>query len=304
MAAPFEMYLEIDRDVAELKGIAEAAYERVGRLDAQLSSFVPTSDICLINQTAAERAVAVEPELFALLRTAQRLWRETDGAFDVTVGPLIRAWGFFRREGRMPEPAELADARARTGMQHVELDEANRTVRFDRPGMEINLGAIGKGYVVERAVRALRDWGIEAALVHSGQSSIAGLGRPAGEEAGWLVGVADPRDPEKALGLLYLADSSLSTSGGTEQFFKLNGRTYSHIIDPRTGEPAQGMLATAVVGPGAAESDALATAFFVMGVDKARVYCQGNKDFAAVLLSGESADQMQIDCVSIELDAP
>ena len=302
MAAPFEILLDVDRDRSRLQEIADAAFDLARDLDAQLSSYLPTSDICFINATAYDRPARIEPHLMRLLATARRLWRETDGAFDVTVGPLVHAWGFFRREGHVPDPPVLAAARERVGMQHVRLDEENLTVSFDRPGVEINLGAIGKGFVVDCVVEALRGWGIRAAVVHSAQSSIATIGRPlAGGD--WYLGVADPFDLTRSVGVLPVNDGSLSISGSAEQSFQHNGRIYSHILDPRTGEPVQGQLAgTAVVGPTAAETDALATAFFVMGVDNARRYCEGRKAFAAVLFEGETADSMHTHTVGCSLE--
>ena len=301
MAAPFEIILDLDRPKQELEVIAEAAFELVEHLEGQLSAYLSTSDICWINDAAAERPARLEPRLYELLKMCRRVYNETCGAFDITVGPLVKAWGFYRREGRKPDPAELEVAREKVGMPFVRFDDEEHSVRFEKPGMELNLGAVGKGYVVDRVVEALRGWGIRCGLVHSARSTIAVIGEPPVGD-GWRLGVTDPRATEKALGVLTLADSTMSTSGNWEQFFKLEGKSYSHIIDPRSGQPAQGILSTTVVGPSAAESDALATAFFVMGVERTRDYCEERRQIGAVVLAGETPEQLSVHTLNLILD--
>ncbi|MCX8038505.1 MAG: FAD:protein FMN transferase [Candidatus Sumerlaeia bacterium] len=303
MAAPFEIVLDADRPEGELRTIADAAFDLVEHLEGQLSAYVGTSDISYINETAADRPARIEPRLYALLKTCRRLYEETDGAFDITVGPLLKTWGFYRRAGKMPEPATLEGARQAVGMHHILFDDDAHSVRFDRPGVEINLGAVGKGYVVDRVVEALRGWGIRCALVHSAQSSIAVIGKPPFDE-GWRLGVTDPRDRQKALGALLLCDSTMSTSGSWEQFFEHEGRRYSHILDPRTGWPATGILSTTVVAPSATEGDALATAFFVMGVEKARAYCEKHSAVGAVLIAGASPEDFAVHAVNCQMVSP
>jgi len=301
MGSTFEIIFEMDRPREQLDAAAGSAFELVDQLEGELSSYIATSDIRYINGTAPERPAWVAPDLFDLLLTARQIYRETNGAFDITAGPLVRTWGFYRGEGRKPDPDELADVLDKVGMDMVHFDEKEHTVRFEKPGIEINLGAIGKGYVVDRVVALLRQWDIECAVVNSANSSIAVMGAPP-ETQGWPLGVADPRDPDKALGLLYLADKAMGTSGGWEQFFELDGTIYSHIIDPRSGQPARGMLATTVIGPSATITDALATAFFVMGVEEARRYCETHPDIAAVLIAGESPDEMIVHTVGCKLE--
>jgi thiamine biosynthesis lipoprotein len=293
MAATFEIILDVDRPEPELAIFAENAFELVKHLEGQISAYISSSDVCWINATAAERPARLEPRLYDLLKSCRQLHEETDGSFDVTVGPLVRVWGFFRRQGKMPDPVELEKARAKVGMEHIRFDDEERSVRFDKPGMEINLGAVGKGYVVDRVVEALRGWGVRCGLVHSARSSIAVIGKPPLAD-GWVLGVTDPRETDKALGSLTLVDSTMSVSGNWEQVFTVEGKTYSHILDPRTGRPAQGIISTTVVGPSAAVTDARATAFFVMGVEKTRHYCEERKDIGAVILAGSSPDQMAI----------
>jgi len=304
MAAPFEILLDVDRDKRELHDIADSAFELVHHLERQLSAYIPESDVCFINATAADRPARLEPRIYELLKTAQRIHRETEGAFDITTGPLVRAWGFFQREGRLPAPSELEEARERVGMEFVHLDDETHSVRFAKQGIEINLGGIGKGYVIDRVVESLRDWEVRCALVHSGQSSIAVIGKPPAvrRAEGWRLGVADPRDDKQSLGALTLTDSTMSTSGNWKQFFKLEGKIYSHIIEARTGYPVRGMLSTTVIGRSAAETDALATAFFVMGAEKTRRHCEQRDDVGAVLVTGDSPEQIAVHAVGCTLE--
>ncbi len=179
----------------------------------------------------------------------------------------MKAWGFFRGAGRYPSNEELARARAQTGWQRVKLDQRARSAFFLTRGIELDLGGIGKGYALDCVARVLRDAGVTAALINSGSSSIYAIGAPPGK-AGWPVRVFDPLDRRRILSTILLKDQSLSTSGSYEKFFQLNGRTYCHIMDPRTGRPVEGMLQTSVIAPEATDSDALSTAVFVMGPER------------------------------------
>ena len=274
MATRFEMVLH-GQDAVRLRAAADQAFHEIERLHAQLSLYLPSSEVSFINARAAEQAVQVEPGLFGLLQLAQRLHQETDGAFDITVAPLMRCWGFMGGSGAWPEPERLSQARAQVGMQHIILDEKRHTIRFARPGMMIDLGSIGKGYALDLAVESLREAGIESALIHGGTSTVCGFGRPPSgvwnvaverpPKPGQTPGAALPAEGPKPLAVLSLQDESLSVSGVHGKSFTVDGRTYGHIIDPRTGMPAHGALLAAVVLPSAAESDALSTALLLGG---------------------------------------
>jgi thiamine biosynthesis lipoprotein len=225
----------------------------------------------------------VEDRLFALLADAATLTNETGGAFDIATGALIKAWGFFKRGGRVPPPAELAAARACSGMRHVVLDAERRTVKFRRRGLELNLGGIGKGYALDRAAELLRTkWGITSALLHGGGSSVYALGTPP-NRSGWAVAVKHPW-AKRRLGTVKLADQGFGTSAATFQFFEYNGKKLGHLLDPRTGWPASGTASASCVAPTAAAADALSTAFFVLGADAAAAYCKARVSLAAVVL--------------------
>ncbi|HEY7510271.1 MAG TPA: FAD:protein FMN transferase [Vicinamibacteria bacterium] len=256
-------------DAGALSEAVEAALDEVDRIDRLMSHYRPESPLSRLNREAAQGPVRVEPELFTFLAECLRYSRESEGAFDVTVGPLMKAWGFFRGEGRLPRDEEVAEVRARVGYRHVVLDAARGTVRFDRPGVELDLGGIGKGYAVDRAAAVLRARGVAAALVSAGGSTTYGLGAPPGER-GWAVSVADPAHTSRTALTLVLRDRALSVSGSYEKSFEVGGVRYSHIMDPRSGRPVQGMLSVAVLAPTGTEGDALDNVLFVEGVARGR----------------------------------
>jgi thiamine biosynthesis lipoprotein len=235
--------------------------------------------------------VPVEPRLLEILRLAQRIHAETAGAYDITSTPLWRAWGFARREGRVPTPEQLAEARRYVGGKFVEIDPQARTVRFLQPGMELNLGSIGKGYALDRAAERLLAAGVGDFLLHGGQSSVLARGsrRSGTGRDGWTVGIHDPLRRGRRIGRLRLRDRALGTSGSANQSFRHGGRRYAHILDPRTGWPAEGVWSATVLAPTAAEADALSTAFFVMGADAAFRYCRTRPELAAVLVCSSLA---------------
>jgi thiamine biosynthesis lipoprotein len=263
MGTIFTIYLYA-MDDQQANANFDMAFEDIDRLDATLSNYQPASELSRINRTAASEAVTTDPEVFDFLQRSMDYSRRSNGAFDITVGPLMRAWGFFRGQGHYPSSVELAKARTWVGWQNVALDAKLRTVRFTIPGVELDPGGIGKGFAVDSVVALLRANGVSTALIDAGSSTIYALGAPPYEK-GWPVRVPRPDDRSKAVSTVSLRDMSLSTSGNYEKFFQLNGNTYCHIMDPRTGKPVQGMLQTTVITPQATDSDALSTAMFVMG---------------------------------------
>jgi thiamine biosynthesis lipoprotein len=267
------------RDAKYLGEVTNQVFEEIDRLDAQMSNYKPESEISALNRQGARRAVIVEPALFALIQDSLRYSRETNGAFDITVGPLMRAWGFFRGQGRVPTRGELVKVIESIGYRHVHLDAERREVRFDRQGIELDLGGIAKGYAVDRAVAILRENGVTAALVSSGASSLYALGAPPGERA-WKVNIRDPFEAGQVGDVVWLKNYALSTSGNYEKFFTLAGKTYAHIMDPRTGRPIENMLSSAVLAPQATQSDALSTAFFVLGTEAGRDYLAAHPNLA------------------------
>jgi thiamine biosynthesis lipoprotein len=261
------------RDAAGLPHIVNAAFDEVDRIDRLMSHYKADSPLSRINREAAKGPVPVEPELYEFLKACVRYSRESGGAFDVTVGPLMKAWGFFRGEGRMPSDAELAAVRGKVGFRHLLFDDAAHAVRFDQAGVELDLGGIAKGYAVDRVVALLKRQGIAAALVSAGGSTIYGLGAPP-DSVGWDVQLQDPLRPDKTALTVCLKDRALSVSGGAERFFEVGGVRYSHVMNPRTARPVQGVLSVAVLSDTGAAGDALDNVFFVAGVKRSRLLLQ------------------------------
>jgi thiamine biosynthesis lipoprotein len=283
MATTFELLLPYGTSHAS--AIAAAAFEQIDHLEQQLTVFRDTSEVSRLNRLAATVEVPIEERLFDLLTVASEITAETQGAFDITAGALSKAWGFYRGPRRVPSEENLAEALSRVGMRHVVLDAETRSVRYHRLGLEINLGSIGKGYALDRVGEMLRsEWSLSAGLVHGGYSSVLALGSEPGESRGWVVGIQDPRQPDHRLAIVRLRDKALGTSAATFQHLEYKGRKLGHILDPRTGWPAEGMASASVVAPTAAKADALATAFFILGVDKAREYCDAHPGIGAVLV--------------------
>ncbi len=269
MATRFEIVLHGENVVA-LRAAAEEALDEIERIESQLSLYRPTSEIARVNALAAHQPVRVAPGVFRLLERAQHLSTETGGAFDITIGPLMRAWGLMGGSGRVPDATMLAEARAKVGMHLVHLDAGNFTVQFARDGVMLDLGAIGKGYAIERAAECLREAGVTNAILHGGTSTIFALGHPPNLEA-WNVALdyppENPDEPPELLAVVPLRDEALSVSAVWGKSFQSDNKTYGHVIDPRTGQPATGASLAAVVIPAATDTDALSTALLTVGVE-------------------------------------
>ena len=258
-------------DAQALARAVEAALDEIDRIDRLMSHYRPESPLSRLNREAADGPLAVDPELFDFVAECMKYSRESGGSFDITVGPLMKAWGFFRGEGRLPGAVELEDLRGKIGYSHVILSARERTIRFDRPGVELDLGGIAKGYAVDRAVSTLRSRGITAALVSAGGSTIYGLGAPPGGR-GWEVTIQDPLHTNRSARKVLLRDRALSVSGSYEKSFEIAGVRYGHIMDPRRGRPATDVLSVAVLAESGTAGDALDDAFFVLGVAGTREY--------------------------------
>ena len=319
MATRFELVLHGDDPVA-VRAAGEEALNEIERLEAELSLFRPGSEIAHLNARAAREAVRVTPRLFSLLKRAARLHRESGGAFDITIAPLVKCWGFMGGSGQLPEPEKLAEARAKVGMNLVLFDEAALTIRFAREGVMLDLGAIGKGYAIECAAEVLREAGVMSALLHGGTSTVYGLGHPPGAEA-WTVALDSapaPVRPRQTIvapaggegeehiwpvpGLngnessnrapsvpVPLRDEALSVSAVWGKSFETGGNTYGHVLDPRNGRPAEVAVLAAVILPSATETDALSTALLIRGKEGHAEIAQlrpGMRTFLAVEESG------------------
>jgi len=265
---------------------AAVALDQIDELEDELSLFRETSTIAEVNRLAAGRAVPLPRHVIDLLLECQRLHAETRGAFDITSTPLSRCWGFLRREGCVPADDVIAAARTHVGFDAVQLNTGDQTVRFARQGIELNLGAVGKGYALDRAAGLVRQSGVRHALLSAGGSSLLAVG---GRGTGWQVDLISPLVARRRLGALWLRDAALGTSGSAEQFVVSGGRRYGHVIDPRTGWPATGTVSASVVASSAARADALSTAFLIGGLELAERYCSEHPDVLAIVTPDDGA---------------
>jgi len=283
MACRFEAYLNAGQYPHATQTVLDAL-DLVDQLEAQMTVYRDSSELANINRLAAQEPVRVERRLFELFTLAAELHRQTCGAFDITSGPLTKVWGFFRRQGALPGDADLTAALAKVGCDKLKLDADADTMHFLAPGMELNLGAIGKGFALDRVAELMLAAGVNDFLWHGGQSSVLARGSRAGGEEGWLVSLGHPLRPERKLAEIRLRDRALGTSGSGTQFFRHRGKRYGHIIDPRTGQPAEGVFSATVLAPTAAEADALATACYVLGAEQALALCGGRSDLGLLML--------------------
>lgn len=288
MACEFQIFLPYD-EAPSIADTAMAALDVVARLEEQLSVYKPLSEVSRLNECAHLGAIRVEQGLFDLLARAQHLSEATGGAFDITSGPLVKAWGFFRREGRVPGDAELAEALASVGFAKLVLDAGQRSVKFSREGVEINLGAIGKGFALDRCADFLMQNGVQNFVLHGGQSSVLARGHRDCSLAGWSISLSHPERADEVLLTLPLHNQAVGTSGTAKQHFFHRGKRYGHLLDPRTGQPVDHLLSATCVAPDAATADALATAFFVLGEEGTRAYCEAHPEVAAILIAPDSS---------------
>ncbi|MFZ5832970.1 MAG: FAD:protein FMN transferase [Planctomycetota bacterium] len=284
MACTFEICLSAAQH-PEATEVASEALDLVEEMERQLSYFRDSSELTRINALAAKMPVPVEPRLFELLQVGQRIYRESDGAYDLTSAPLWELWGFARHEGSVPSQAEIDAAREKVGFDQVVLEREGRTVRFLREGVKLNFGSIGKGYALDRCAELLAQRGVNDYLLSGGMSSVLAKGQPApGDDQRWSVGIKNPLRLEKRLGQVFLRDRGLSTSGSYVQSFRFEGKRYGHILDPRSGWPAQDVLSATVLAPTAALAEALSTAMYVLGREKAVDYCRRNPEVGLLML--------------------
>lgn len=306
MACTFEVILNAGIE-AEFAEPAIDVFDLIHRLENQMTVYREDSEISRLNRLASQEPITVERRLFELLQKAHRIYELTDGAFDMTAGPLSKAWGFYRRERRIPAASELSELLQKVGSHKVQFDPELSQVSFAQSGIEINLGGIGKGYALDRCSEELKSCGLENYMMHGGASSILASGERSGIQKqgkrGWVVGIRHPVWPEKYLAEVYLQNQALGTSGTARQSFVHEGKKYGHIIDPKTGMPCDGILSSTVIAPSAAESDALATAFYVMGPEKTVEFCQSHPEIKAILVvTGEKPGTTGVYALNLESD--
>lgn len=304
MACEFEVLLN-QFQYPQAAELAIEALDLIERLESRLSVYKPHSDLSVLNRFGRQRAIPLSRDTVTLLQLAQDIHAWTEGAFDITAGSLSEVWGFSRRQGVMPSAEQISDALQCVGSQLLELDVHAGRGRLLRTGVQTNPGGIGKGYALDRAAQRLDNGGIADFMIHGGLSSVVARGGRQHPQTGggWLVSLRHPWRLEQVLGTIRLRDQALGTSGSGKQFFHFGGQRYSHIIDPRSGWPAQGLLSATVICRSGAVADALATALFVMGLENARTFCEQHPEVGAILIVvPEREARPQIELINVTSD--
>jgi len=265
---------------------AQAAFEEIRRIDRLLSTYKEESEISEVNRRAAKEPVAVGPDFWAVAAASSFYFDLSDGAFDPTVYPLMRAWGFKKREGRLPAPLEIEKILPLVDFGKIVLDDSSRTIGFQREGMGLDFGGIAKGYAVDRAIEVLKGLGVTRAIVDAG-GNFYGLGTPVGREK-WQAGIRHPFRLEEIIAQFPVSDAGVATSGNYERFFEIDGVKYCHIMDPRTGWPVPGMLSATVIADTAMAADALSTSVFVLGAEKGMNLIEGLPGVEGMLIVQDS----------------
>ena len=264
MAVRIVLYADREEDAQEA---ARAAFDRIAALDRTLSHYRADSELSRLNEQAGGSPIAVSDDLFNVLEHALAISDSSDGAFDVTAGPFVSLWRSSAEQGTLPTEDALEQARARVGWKRVRLAPDERTVQLLSPDMQLDLGGIAKGYILDEAMAALQTQGIDQALIEAGGDIVVGKAPPDAE--GWRIQIPHYPEPDSAK-LLLVTDAAISTSGDTEQYALIRGTRYSHVIDPRTGLGLTDQVMATVVAPSGPQADALATTVGILGREKGR----------------------------------
>ena len=252
-------------DDATASKAADAAFARAEELEQIMSDYREDSELMRLAREGVSAPFPVSNDLYDVLAKSIRISQLSRGAFDVTISPLVELWRNTRKTGRLPDASELARARALVDYRNLELDAARRTVFLKRAGMKLDLGAIGKGYAADQMLAVLQSRGLRQAMVVAGGE--VAVGAPPPGEPGWRVALDTPdTGPGNPPCTLSLHDAAVSTSGDSKQFVEVNGRRYSHVIDPSTGLGLEGMASTTVIARDSTTTDALATALSIVPV--------------------------------------
>lgn len=260
-----------------------SAFDRIADLDQTLSDYKPDSELNRLTTTAVGHAVHASKDLVTVLAASQELAQATDGAFDVTQGPVIRLWRAARKNGELPDDRALREAASRGGFRKLHVDVKNQTIRLEQENMALDVGAIGKGYAASEALKVLRRLGLRSALV-AVSGDLAFSGAPPGQR-GWRV---DIHNDDPALAgvprILELTNAAVSTSGPSEQHLDVGGRRYSHVIDPASGKGLVDDITVTVIAPNGLDSDGLDTAVSVLGRDRGLALIESRPGTAALIV--------------------
>lgn len=269
-------------NAADAAAAAQEAFDAIDRLEGRISTWRPGTQASRINYEGAKQPVGVAMDLLGVVERSVDYWKETDGAFDITIGPLVELWRTCKEETRVPTDAELAAARDVVGADKLIVLHDDHSVGFKKEGMRLDFGGIAKGLAVDQAAVVLRNYGVTCALVDAGTSSLLAMGAPPGRD-GWIIQLKHPYN-KMTLDEVPIKDEAVSTSGYAHDHFMVDGKKYGHIIDPRTGMPAQGVMYAMVIGPTGTLTEALSKGVFINGADWTKRYCESHPKVRAILV--------------------
>ncbi len=278
-------------DEATSRRAAEAVMEVFREVNERFSNYRDDSEIMRLNRSAFREPFACSDSMWQLLGDARHAYRISNGAFDISAGPLMRLWGFHRKRNSVPAPGDIAQARAIVGLDKVVFDDEARTVRFTVEGMELDSGGIAKGYAIDLARERLAEMGIERGLIDLGGNIYCLPGPPPGRP-GYTIGVRNPRQREAQLGTVPMLGQAIATSGDYERFVMLEGKRFSHIMDPRTGMPVAGMASVTVVAADAVVTDYLSTAIFVNRGEHMEPILEAHPDIAVLIVTADAEGRL------------
>lgn len=275
---------------------AQEAFDAIDKLENRISTWKRGTQVSRINTEGAQQPVGVAADVLRLIERSVEYWKATDGAFDITVGPLVELWRRCKEEKRLPTEQELAAARVVVGADKLVVVHEDHSVGFSREGMRLDLNGVAKGAAVDKAAEVLRQYGIDCALLDAGASSFVAIGAPPGLP-GWTVRLEDPYN-NTTIDESVIRDEAVSTSGTSKEAFEVDGKRYGHIIDPRSGMPVQGMMYAMAIGPDGVLTEALSKGFFVQGVEWTRAYCSAHPETRAILVP-QPAEQAEPEPIRI-----
>jgi thiamine biosynthesis lipoprotein len=264
MGSDFEITVVADTE-EEASFFMEQAVAEIQRIERLISSWDEQSETAEVNRQAGQQPVKVSEELFQLVSRSLALSKLTDGAFDISFAGMNKLWTFNKGVQEMPSAEELAESVERVGYEHIVLNEQHQTIFLEKEGMKIAFGAIGKGYAADKVKQLLKEQGVLAGIINASGDMTTWGQQPNGEE--WKVAITNPLNKSEAFALVPVSDKAVVTSGDYERYVMIDGKRYAHIINPKTGMPASGLISVTVFAPSAELADALATAVFVMGAE-------------------------------------
>lgn len=293
MATEFGISFPLGTNNAVFMG--ERCLDLIHQLENQLSAYIPNSEIVTLNKNAFKNPVSVEPQLFQLLSKAKKLSIETNRGFDITSGKLIKMWGFFKGPKRVPTEEEIKEILPLFDSDSLILDKSKNSVFFNKPQIDINLGAIGKGYSLDQVKNLLvNKFGVSSFIISGGRSSILCGDLTDADSKGWPIAINHPLRKDIAIAKVFIKNQALGISAATYNNFEVNGIKYGHVLNPSTGYPANGVATCVVAANDATTADALSTAFYVLGKNAAIEYCQTHKDVGILILPENDKEELLV----------